>query len=339
MDKIRLGIISPSDVALRRFMPGLLKSDVFVFGGVAVASVDEWPTIDLHGETAKALKFTDTYGGRLFHSYRECIESNDIDAVYVPLPPSLHAYWGRVVLKSGKHLLLEKPFTVNSSETAELLALAKERDLAVHENYAFLYHRRIAILNSLLDDNRIGSIRLIRADFGFPYRGAGDFRYHGKLGGGALLDCGGYPIRLASMLLGGGTVATSALGYMPAHDVDVFGSVTMLGNKGQIAQVGFGMDNHYRCDLEIWGERGTMRLPRIFTPPADMETEIIILEQSETERIAVKPDDQFACSIERFYTSIVDSSKRYEAYQEIQTQSGYISEIMSNAYILDGGTV
>lgn len=317
-------------------MPGLLSEGNFDFGGVAIASRDEWPTVDTEQEVLKAEKLIDGYGGKIYTSYHECIESKDLDAIYIPLPPSLHAYWGKRTLEAGKHLLLEKPFTTNCDDTEELVLLAQEKNLAIHENYAFIYHRRIRTLLELLHDNSIGDIRLVRADFGFPYRGVNDFRYNKALGGGALLDCGGYPLKLASLLLDDCSVISSFLGYSKIHDVDIYGSAMLYGKNHMAAQIGFGMDNSYRCDLEIWGETGYMILPRVFTPPSDMKTEILITRKTDTQHIEIQPDDQFAQSIGRFHESIRNNDKRVESMQEILAQSKAITAIRNQATNVNG---
>ena len=65
------------------------------------------------------------------------LQHNEVDAIYLPLPPALHYKWGKKVLENGKHLLMEKPFTTSLAETQELLSLAEKKGLAVHENYIY----------------------------------------------------------------------------------------------------------------------------------------------------------------------------------------------------------
>ena len=206
MNKIRIGVICPSEIAFRRFMPALSEIDSFEFAGVAIASAEEWSgeyNNNIHdSETNKACAFTDNYGGRIYESYLSLIEDSTVDAIYLPLPPALHYVWGKKVLENNKHLFLEKPSTTSMTNTAELITLAKENNLALHENYMFVYHSQIDEICKIIESGEIGEVRLYRIAFGFPRRSENDFRYNKALGGGTLLDNGGYTVKLASLLLG-----------------------------------------------------------------------------------------------------------------------------------------
>jgi NDP-hexose-3-ketoreductase len=335
--KFKIGILGPSEIAFRRFLPALSKSKHFAFAGVACANAEEWlgenstnpPTniFDiLEAEKNKALKFQETLGGKLYTSYKELIQDPNVDAVYVPLPPLLHHKWGKFVLQNNKHLFLEKPFTTSEKDTKELNEIAKQKNLATHENFAFVFHNQITAIQEHL--HKIGDIRLIRTCFGFPYRGSSDFRYSKNLGGGALLDCGGYPIKLAAYLLGENTtVAQSQLSKAKNHDVDVYGSATLTSKDcDYVAQISFGMDNSYKCELEVWGSEGVMYTPRVFTPTAEMETKIHITT-NQPEVITVAPDDQFLHSLDFFGSCITDSNVRINNYKTINLQSKLMQQV------------
>lgn len=131
--KIKIGVLCPSEIAFRRFMPALMKCENFEFSGIASASAEEWfgePTGELvETEKSKAKRFVDNYGGRLFESYNELLNSPETDAVYIPLPPALHFRWAKKALENGRHVFLEKPFTTALADTEELLKIAKANNL------------------------------------------------------------------------------------------------------------------------------------------------------------------------------------------------------------------
>ena len=109
---IRLGIICPSEIAVRRFLPALKQCVDFQFAGVAVADRTEYDGATdeiLSKEVEKAKRIQAEYGGEIFNGYQSMIESGDVDAIYLPLPPALHFPWAERVLRSGKHVLVEKP--------------------------------------------------------------------------------------------------------------------------------------------------------------------------------------------------------------------------------------
>ncbi len=335
MEKLRIGVLGPSDIAGRRFVPGILASDEFTYVGVAYAGPEErggdvsgWDDPAVSRGKQKAEQYQQRFGGQVYRGFQTMLEDAKIDAVYVPLPPALHARWGKEALEHGKHVLLEKPFTTRLSDTEELLRFAEEKGLAVHENFAYLFHRQIAVIEETIRSGALGELRLIRSAFCFPYRGEDDFRYHAAMGGGALLDCGGYPLSLADHLLGGIRVAASVLSPTRGHDVDVCGSVLLVNDDGLTAQVAFGMDNAYRCDVEVWGSRGVLSTGRVFSPPADLRVDICV--KTDTERhILVEPDDQFRRSAEFFAGCIRDRDTRMRNDQRILARSRLLDAVQN----------
>lgn len=293
---MRIGILGTADIAFRRFLPALKKCPGMEYAGVASRTIEQ------------TAHFTDVYGGKGYSSYEALLEDEDIDAVYVPLPPALHYEWGKKILLAGKHLFMEKPFTTSLTKTEELLCLAKEKKLAVHENYMFLYHSQLAKVKELIADGALGEIRLYRMAFGFPKRAGGDFRYNKALGGGALLDCGGYPVRLALEFLGESANVTQARLIQPAgYEVDLFGNAVLENNDGLCAQVSFGMDNAYQCQMEVWGSKATLTASRIFTAGPDFSPQIILRTSSNEMKIQLDPDDSFLHSIQRFQSYVASS--------------------------------
>lgn len=313
---MKMGILGTADIAFRRFLPALQKCEVFTYAGVASRT------------PVQAKPFVDTFGGQVYDGYDALLADDSIDAVYVPLPPALHYEWGKKVLLSGKHLLMEKPFTTSLEQTEELLRLAEEKGLAVHENYMFLYHSQLSYIKKLIADGELGDIRLYRMSFGFPKRAEGDFRYNKALGGGALLDCGVYPVRLALELLGDTARVTQAKLVQPAgYEVDLFGNAVLENEDGLCAQISFGMDNTYQCQLEVWGSKQTVIASRIFTA-GDEFVPAVQLKSSQNERTQnLAADDQFLQSIEQFGRSITQEIARDGCYHMIRTQSQLVEQI------------
>ncbi len=333
MNKIKIGVLCPSEIAVRRFMPALKKLDDFEYIGLAAATKREFTGENSNEimplELEKARNFVAQYGGKIFSGYNSLITSNDIDAVYIPLPPALHFKWAKAALESGKHVLLEKPFTTNLADTKKLLELAKSKNLAVHENYMFVYHTQLEWIKNKLSEGVIGDIRLIRIDFGFPFRGANDFRYNKALGGGALLDCGGYTLKLASVFLGeSARITTSHLNGKDGFEVDIYGSATLTNNDGLTAQISFGMDNNYRCNLDVWGSAGELHTNRVLTAPVGYEPTVVIKNADGVKTVTLPADDAFGKSIEQFGECVTDSAARSEKYAEILRQSALVSQVL-----------
>lgn len=339
---IRIGVICPSEIAFRRFMPALEKKQEFSFAGVAVNSIKERFGKDYMEDAdsieiikrgkEKAQKFIEMYGGKLYGSYEELVTSPEIDAVYIPLPPALHYKWAKAALEAGKHVMVEKPATTCYSETKELIALAEEKKLAFHENYMFVFHQQIKEIGELIEGGTIGEVRLQTVKFGFPKRAKEDFRYDKKMGGGALMDAGGYTIKYASMLLSSNVhVAAAQSGYTKDFEVDMYGSGMLIDDKNHVVCVAYGMDNNYKCELEIWGSEGTLIATRVLTAP-DGFTPTAVIKKGNTEYIQTfQADDAFLKSIFYFEQCIKNENKRNENYASILKQAELVGEFQKLA--------
>lgn len=315
---MNIGILGTADIAFRRFLPALRQCDQAHYVGVASRTPE------------KAQKFQQQFGGRIYDTYDALLADPTIDAVYVPLPPALHYEWGKKVLLAGKHLFMEKPFTVSVAQTQALLELAAQKGLAVHENYMFLYHRQLPWIEQKLQSGAIGELRQIRMSFGFPFRGMQDFRYSKELGGGALLDCGGYPVALALRLMGPETIITTCALH-EKYGVDLFGSATLQNKSGLTAQISFGMDNSYRCELEVWGSTGCLMTNRIFTAPPDFTPVVKIVRQYGNEVIQLPADHAFLNSIYAFLEKVQMGTV---AEERILLQSKKIEMIQKEGFIV-----
>ncbi len=315
------GIICPADIAMRRFLPALQKVSDIDFIGVGV-----------HSNRDKAFEITQKYGGKIFDDYESIVSNSDIDSIYIPLPPALHFEWAKKALLCGKHILLEKPAVLSKKQAEELIELANDRHLAVHENYMFLFHKQIAEIQKLLASKTIGDIRLITLCFGFPRRAQNDFRYNKELGGGALFDAGGYVIKMASLLLGDSAQIVQAfLKNEEDVGVDLYGSGTMINDEGAIVQFSFGMDNDYRCSLEAWGSKGSVKTGRVFTAPDQYIPSYVIIRNGTSETYTLPADDAFKNSIDFFLTCIQDEDARKQNYKTIIKQAFYVDRFRSLA--------
>lgn len=326
---MKISIICPSEIAYRRFMPALMKTGFFEFDGVGYHSKEEIinfnqsnldKKVDL--SKSKAQSFINDFGGKLYNSYNEVVNEPNVDCIYIPLPPILHFEYAKKALLNKKHILIEKPATLSFNDMQELIELASKKKLAVHENYMFIYHSQLAAINDIINSGELGNIRLYRIAYGFPFRGENDFRYHKKIGGGALLDAGGYTIKLASYFLGKNCkVESASVNYISGFDADIYGQGVIINDKGMTAQISFGMDNDYKCELEVWGSKGTLYTNRILTAPVGYEPTLIIRKNGQEEKIKLSEDDSFCNSLNYFHKCIIDDNLRKTHYDELLFQA------------------
>ncbi|TYB47989.1 Gfo/Idh/MocA family protein [Actinomadura chibensis] len=292
-DVLRLGVVGGADVAVRRVLPAL--SGVAGLELAAVASRSR----------AKAEKITARFGGRPVEGYDALLEMPEIDAVYIPLPSGLHAHWIGRALASGKHVLAEKPLTTEARDTERLHAAAFEAGLVLRENYMFPGHRLHARVAALLAEGLIGEIRSFDAVFAIPPRPAGDVRHRPELGGGALLDCGGYPLRAAVRFLGPDLDVLGAhLRIDPALGVDVAGAALLRAPGGASVHCEFGFDHYYASGYRFLGSAGRLAVEHVFTTPAEHEPVLRVERAGRRYEEAVAADDQFRNSLAAFAADV-----------------------------------
>lgn len=341
---MRIGILCPSEIAYRRFLPAIRKIEDLEFIGLGVNSAEErygnhLPSRDtvqkmMDTERQKAEAMTHDFGGKIFGSYQEVVTCPELDAVYIPLPPALHFKWALEALQQGKHVLVEKPATVAYEDTLALTEAARRGKRALHENYMFIFHEQMNAVKTIIDSGELGEVRLYRINFGFPRRAANDFRYDVRLGGGALLDAGGYTIKCAEWLLGvTADVVYGKLNYLPEFHVDMYGSGALINDTGVTAQIAFGMDNDYKCELEVWGSKGTMNTGRILTAPAGFIPTATIRKNGEIRTIELPADDAFRKSVQHFIKCAEDPVAREKNYEGILRQARLVGDFMRLAQV------
>ncbi len=242
------------------------------------------------------------------------LDRPDIDAVYLPLPPALLAGWAERALRAGKHVLAEKPLTADRARAETLAALARSSGLVLMENYMFVHHGQHRRVRELLADGAVGTPRVLSATFAIPPRPPGDIRYRRDLGGGALADVGGYPLRMAQLLLG---PDLRVLGATLRQDVDlgvdVGGSVLLRGPDGVSAQLSFGLEHFYTSSYEVLGGAGRLRLTHAFTPPADHAPTVRLERPDGVEDLVLAPEDQCAGAVAAFVRAITEQAGPDEA--------------------------
>jgi predicted dehydrogenase len=188
---VRWGILGPGLIANRLAEGVLALPDAKL---VAVGSRDH----------SRADSFADKYGIPHRHgSYDALVNDADVDVIYVATPHNFHKEHSILALNAGKHVLCEKPFTINEAEASEIVKVARARRLFVMEAMWTRFFPIMERVRHLLKSGDIGTPYLLHADFGFK----GTFNLEGRLfnpnlGGGALLDVGVYPVSLASMVFG-----------------------------------------------------------------------------------------------------------------------------------------
>jgi predicted dehydrogenase len=211
-------------------------------------------------DLSKAHQFAQTFGiVRAHGSYEALLADSALDAVYIPLPNSMHAEWAIRALQAGKHVLCEKPLALNLGEVTRMFDVARQQGLMLLESYPYWFQPQTRDLLACLSHDKIGEVRSMQASFGFTLGNPDhNIRMKPDLGGGALLDAGSYPLSLIRLVMGCAPERVMAHANWATTGVDINMMATLFYADGRRAQMSCAMDtaNHRRAT--IMGSHGTV---------------------------------------------------------------------------------
>ena len=224
---------------------------------------------------------------RAVGSYEQVIESDDIDAVYIATPNALHRKWAIDALRSGKHVLCEKPLASNAAEAREMVAVAEETGLILMEAFHWRYHPLVAQIQALLDAGVIGDVE--GADAAFDLADGripmADIRWDYSIAGGSLMDLGCYPVQWLRWLLGPTPEVVSATAVCPVEKVDGRIDAELRWPDGRAATLSSSMiepDGRNDIRLSIYGSDGTMIVKNPLAPQMGSS---ITVERDDTKEV------------------------------------------------------
>lgn len=311
-----------ADIAERMVLPSIKGLDDFDLVGVASRS------------KTKAKRLAAKFGTIPYTGYETITEAYP-DAIYIPLPNSLHYCWIKYFLNAEVHVLVEKSMTCNLQETIELNELARAKGLVLLENFQFRFHSQLGFIQKLLADGLIGELRNIRSAFGFPpFSSKNNIRYRKDLGGGALLDAGAYPLKISQIFMKNDVYVDSAeLSISEEFGVDTWGSAFLKSHTNNVtSQIAFGFDNFYQNTLELWGSKGKITADRIFTAGPSVAPNVLVETSYDKNTHVIEPENHFSKMLLHFQVLINGTmSKETEFLGNIQ-QAKLIDQIYRQAY-------
>jgi D-xylose 1-dehydrogenase (NADP+, D-xylono-1,5-lactone-forming) len=222
---LRIGILSTANIA-RQFISGVRPSSTVSV--LAVGSRD----------ASKAASFAaETNVPRHYGSYEALLADRDIDAIYNPLPNSLHAEWSIRAVEAGKHVLCEKPIAVTAAEARDMFKAAQRCGVHLVEGYPYRAQPQTLKLKELVDTGALGRVQVVQASMGFTMTSDTNIRSSPSLGGGALMDVGVYPVSLVRMLAKERPSRVSAVAHWADSGVDRTLVATIEFPGGLLAQI------------------------------------------------------------------------------------------------------
>ncbi len=244
-------------------------------------------------------------------TYASLLNDPHVDAVYVPLPNSLHVPWTLTAIEAGKHVLCEKPIALDPGDLDLVAAAAASASRHVAEGYMYRHEPQTGAVLALLAKGAIGDLRTITGAFTYPRSRGNDVRLDPSLGGGSLWDVGCYPVGFASLVAGAAPVEVMGWASLGSSGVDESFSAMLRYASGVTARIDCGFRAVSRTWMELAGSDGVLVVPTPFKPSAREELglrrhdghQIIVVEGSR--ELFVREVDDFAAVVQDGATPVV----------------------------------
>ena len=274
-----------------------------LIAGVFANGVKQSQTGTLVAVGSRSQAAADTFGEtwRIPHRYsryEDVLADQSVQAVYLALPHPFHAEWAIKAAESGKHVLCEKPIALNHAEAMAIVEAAQRHDIFLMEAYMYRCHPQMTKLLELIRSGVIGQVRVIQVTFSFQADAHPESRLlNNALGGGGILDAGGYCTSMARLIAGAATgqavaepVQLAAVGHVgEMTHVDEYSIASLLFPGDIVAQLFTGVQVNGENVVRIFGSQGSILLPSPWLPRAGDDLSILVKKDQEPtiQRIAV----------------------------------------------------
>jgi D-xylose 1-dehydrogenase (NADP+, D-xylono-1,5-lactone-forming) len=279
---LKWGIISTADIN-RKVIPGAHASPKVDL--VAVASRDQ----------ARADAYAQKWEiGRAHGSYEALLADDEVEAVYISLPNTMHCDWSVKALEAGKHVLCEKPLSRHTAEVEAAFDAAERNGRLLSEAFMYRHNPQTKRAKQLVEEGAIGELRLIRSAFSYALYDEDNIRLRTDVEGGALMDVGCYTVS-GSRLFGGEPEHVHGEAWFGPSGTDwVFGgSLRFPGDV--VAQFDCGTALPERDELEAIGSEGSLFLD----DPWHCTVPVIERRHGDrVERIELEPADSYRLELE-----------------------------------------
>jgi D-xylose 1-dehydrogenase (NADP+, D-xylono-1,5-lactone-forming) len=315
---LRLGVLGAARIALGGIIPAAART-----GKVEIAAVGTRGGKKLH-KIREAAPEAD-----LFVDYDSLLESADVEAVYVPLPNSLHVEWTLRAIERGKHVLCEKPFALEGEGAARAVEAAERAGLTLMEGFMFRLHPQTLRLRELLFEGAVGVVRQAIAEFGHRLDDPTDVRGVGALGGGSLGDVGCYCVSALRLAFASEPHSASAFARFDEDgaDKEIAGGLEFGSGLGIVSS---SISSARRERVEVVGEEGTISLDAPFrADKAGSKMEITRGGGTSTETF--ESADPYRAELDEFATAIREGREPAVGPREILGNARAIGALLGSA--------
>jgi len=262
-------------------------------------------------------------------SYDALLADPSIDAVYIPLPNSLHVEWGLKAIEAGKHVLIEKPVAMAAPEIDALIAARDAAGVFATEAYMIVHHPQWLRARALIADGALGAVKQVSCAFSFDNRDPGNIRNQSDLGGGALPDIGVYALGSARFALGAELSQISARIEWEGG-VDTRARVcAQIGGAGYHGYVSTRMQLFQ--EVTFHGEAGVMKLTAPFNPNI-YDAARIELRDGDGLRVETFPSaNHYVNQVENFAATVLDGAPYPWSLEDAQGTQSTIDAVYAAA--------
>ena len=257
---------------------------------------------------ASADKFATEYGVPRGHgTYEALLADSQVQAVYIATPHPQHAEWCIKAAAAGKHILCEKPLTLNHVEAVAVVEAARKHDVFLMEAFMYRCHPQTAKLVELLREKVVGEVRIIHASFGFHRDFNPEVRlFKNALGGGGILDVGCYPVSMSRLVAGIATgkpfanpVDVKGCGHFAPTGVDTWATASLKFPGDILADLATSVEVQQQNAVRIYGSNGNIFVPAPWAQIKDGATlKFFIERKGETQQEIIVETSQPAYAIE-----------------------------------------
>lgn len=292
MRKIKWGVLGTAGIAKSTTIPGMKKAQNCELCAVAGRNIEK---AELYKEL---FGFEKAYG-----TYEELLADPEIEAVYVPLPNTMHCEWAIKALEAGKHVLCEKPMAMNAQECAKIVETANKNGVYVMEAFAYLHSPYISALKEELKSGVIGDVIYMENAFITSGYDISNIRMRKETGGGALYDLGCYTVSEALWLLDEEPEKVQAIAEFSDEQIDLYTTAILTFKDKKYVSFDCGMilptGSETRIErLRIEGTEGTIRSQVRYNEEGEVSY-IICKDGGETvKKVSVR--DNYTLEVEQF---------------------------------------
>jgi xylose dehydrogenase (NAD/NADP) len=289
-DKIRWGILSTANIALRRVVPAIQQSK----NGEVVAVASR--TLSKAQDFAKERNIPKAYG-----SYEELIDDPNIDVIYNPLPNSEHALWSIRCAEAGKPMLCEKPLAKSASEAQKMVDAFASRGILFAEGFMYRFHPQTVKVKEMVESGAVGQINTMVATFTFPIRSEDNIRLNRKLAGGSLMDVGCYCINVMRLMSGQEPERARAIARVGVQSgVDEQLNGILAFPSGIMGHFDCGLRSHRTHTYEIRGTEGRILVEAGFVMEPNESPGIRHWHGDQYEEIQMPAVNHYTLMVEDF---------------------------------------